>query len=359
MKNDLYVDVIKKNTPKNILHKKIKEVFLKSTENLSWLKKGDKVLLKPALNSPDPYPATTSPDSIKVIHDILVERGAEVIIADQSGIEHVQHSPDKVIGSSKNNFIKSGMGKELEGKFTGIETLGWDKGFYKFKNEKTTSWKDGYYVSKLIKDVDHIINLPRISTHAQAGVTLGFKNFVGVLRQDSRMEFHADGPFFQAFKMYTKKTSDASGIKKCDTFFQKIVEISESVRDKLRLTLFVGTKAQVTFGPDRKVMKGFTSKVVEPDKGLIFASVNQISAEVFAISYIKYLYEKYAGSSKLMQKILVCMNGQIKELGKESVWQNQFITHALKLHPTDKNIKVTNLGNNEIDKEILDNIKIS
>lgn len=348
MKNDLYVSSVDKDDSKNKLHQKIKDVFLESTEDLVWLKKGDKVLLKPALNSPDHYPATTSPDSVRVIHDILVEKGAKVIIADQSGIEHVQHSPQKVIGSSKKNFISSGMGKSIEDKFVGIETLGWDEGFYKFKNKNTSSWKDGFYISKLVKDVDHIINLPRISTHAQAGVTLGYKNFVGILRQDSRAEFHADGPFFQAFKMYTRKTSHSNDMKNCNKFFQKIVEISESVRDKLRLTLFVGTKAQVTFGPDRKVMRGFTSKTVEPEKGLIFASAHEIVAEAFAIAYIKYLYKKYAGNSRLMQKLLICMNGQIKELDKEEVWDNPFITHAQVLHPTSKKINIINIDKSHL-----------
>ena len=30
-------------------------------------------------------------------------------------------------------------------------------------------------------------------THSQAGATLGFKIMVGLLREDSRMEFHANG----------------------------------------------------------------------------------------------------------------------------------------------------------------------
>lgn len=358
MKNDLFVQSVKKDDSKNKLHEAIENVLLKSTDNLGWLKKGDKVLLKPALNSPDRYPATTSPDSVEVVYDVLVARGARVIIADQSGIEHVQHSPREIIGSSKKCFLSSGMGKGLEKDFVALETRGWDKGFKHFKNTKTSSWKNGFYMTNIVDVVDHVINLPRVSTHAQAGVTLGFKNFVGMLRQDSRAEFHADGPFFQAFKMYTRKTSQTHDAKNCNKFFEKIVEISEGVRDKLRLTLFVGTRAQVTFGPDRKVMRGFTSKVVMPETGLVFASANQVSAEAFAIAYIKYLYEKYAGSAKLLQKVLVCANGHIKELNQQSVWDNPSITHALKLHYGQKDLNIINIDNNKITKVLTKDLLI-
>ena len=56
----------------------------------------DIVLLKPALNSPDPYPSTTHPLAIRVVADLLEERGANLVIGDQSRIEHVLHHPKGV-----------------------------------------------------------------------------------------------------------------------------------------------------------------------------------------------------------------------------------------------------------------------
>ena len=42
----------------------IRIIILKATDNLSWLSEGETVLLKPALNSPDPYPFRTGyPDN--------------------------------------------------------------------------------------------------------------------------------------------------------------------------------------------------------------------------------------------------------------------------------------------------------
>ena len=73
----------------------------------------------------------------------------------------------------------------------------------------------------ILKQVDHIILLPRVSRHALAGSTLGLKAAVGWLRDDSRLELHRDAR----------------------SFLEKIVEINDTttLRRKLRLVLTVAT----------------------------------------------------------------------------------------------------------------------
>ncbi len=70
----LYVNGVEPDISKDALAKDIEDLFLKSTNNLDWLSSGDLVLLKPALNSPHPYPSTTHPLAIKVISKILKEK---------------------------------------------------------------------------------------------------------------------------------------------------------------------------------------------------------------------------------------------------------------------------------------------
>lgn len=340
MSDKLVVQGVSKNVSEKELYDAIKNVFLKSTNNLSWLNKGDIVLLKPALNSPDPYPSTTHPLSIKVVHDVLKQRGAKVITADQSGIEHVlQDSSGIQKGSSKDCFEKSGM-FQSEVEFTEIEKRGWNS-FYKFDSP---SWKNGFYISDLIKKADHIINLPRLSTHSQAGVTLGFKSMIGLLREDSRLEFHADGPFWNILKSYAKKSNLKKNYSNENLFFEKMTEISLALKEKLRLTLFTGTQAQTTFGPDKYILSIFKSHVSKPQTGLIFASSNQIATESFAISFLKILYKNIPFYDKIIQKLLIKINGQIKDLEKEKVWENPFIKNALKLR----------LGKKEYSTEYID-----
>jgi uncharacterized protein (DUF362 family) len=66
------------------LARAVKETAQAATD-LSWLGSGDSVLIKPALNSGKPYPATTSPQGIKAMVELLKSKGAgRVIVKDCS-----------------------------------------------------------------------------------------------------------------------------------------------------------------------------------------------------------------------------------------------------------------------------------
>ena len=82
----------------------IHDVLVESPDNFSWLDKGDTILLKPALNSPDPYPATTHPLAIE---NYLKTSGRTWGTRGNRGpvrIERVLHYPGGVIrGNSRSN----------------------------------------------------------------------------------------------------------------------------------------------------------------------------------------------------------------------------------------------------------------
>ena len=52
------------------------------------------------------------------------------------------------------------------------------------------------YVPNLVSDVDHIVNLHRISTHVMSLFTLAIKNWVGIMRPDDRIWMHQLGYLF-------------------------------------------------------------------------------------------------------------------------------------------------------------------
>ena len=159
----VFVEGIERGNDNAALKKVIKDVFLKSTNNLEWLSKGDLVLLKPALNSDNPYPSTTHPLAISVISNILTEKGADVVVGDQSGLGQVVQDDIGVIrGHTRDNFVKSGMGNSEENNFISFESRGWNKGFIHHKSDKTPSWPNGFYATICIEKADHIINLPRL-----------------------------------------------------------------------------------------------------------------------------------------------------------------------------------------------------
>ncbi len=312
----------------------IKKVLLKSTNNLEWLSKGDLVLLKPALNSPNPYPSTTHPLSVKVVKEVLIERGAEVVVGDQSGLNDVLHDSSGVIhGKTQDNYVKSGMGT-IGDRFISFESEGWEEGFIHYQSEHTTSWPKGFYVTRWIKEADHIINLPRLSTHSQAGVTLGFKNMVGILRDDSRMDFHANGPF----NNFIKNEAHGSNLKSVDdgsdTFIEKIVEINDAIKEKLRTTLFVATKAQTTFGPNTNALKIGKLEigkayVVELKPGLVFASNDPVSTESFSIAILKDLRQNLPSLPRLSSGLLLFSNSNVTKLDETLIRDMIFIRHAI------------------------------
>lgn len=335
MKNGtLYVNGIEPDATENSVLSNIEDVFLKSTDNLGWLSSGELVLLKPALNSSNPYPSTTHPLALHVISKILTENGARVVVGDQSGIRSVLHHPGGVIrGKTEDNYIKSGMGTGNED-FISFEREGWDDGFFHHISSRTPSWPDGFHMTRWIQKADHIISLPRVSTHTQAGATFGFKNMVGCLREDSRLEFHANGPynFFienDARGSSLKSVNDHSG-----TFFEKIVEISDAVRDKLRLTLFVATKAQTTFGPDSQSLeigklKIGRAHVMDLKPGLVFASSDQVATESFALATLKHLRKSLPILPKLYERLILFSNNNTIKVDEIPVKDHPYIKHSV------------------------------
>ncbi len=313
----------------------IEAALLEATDDLAWLSPGDKVLLKPAMNSGDPYPATTHPQSLVSVARVLEQRGAEVIVGDKPGVAYVlcdEHGSYKKPSSVF--FDRCGMNC-ANLRFVGFEERGWNDGYYKY-DAPGTSWPDGFWLTRWVDDVDHVINLPRLSSHAQSGVTLGFKSFVGLLRDDSRMCFHANGPYHTAIRAASLRADLDTSDDGADAFFDKITDISLATTDKLRCTLFTATKAQVTFGPDRYSVSFagtgiLPARVETPETGLVFASADQVAAEVTAIAFLTMLHERAPLLVRMQERVLHALNTAIGRLGTYGPWDHPFIRRAIEV----------------------------
>jgi uncharacterized protein (DUF362 family) len=237
-------------------------VAAETATDFSWLSKGDSVLIKPVLNSGNPYPATTSPTGIRAMVALLKEKGAgRVIVSDMSGIEHVRLTPDKLTGSSRELMKNSGMAKAVEesgAEFYFPEEEGWDA-FFEDGPASGSNWKAGITMPKIIKEVDHLVLMPRCSRHLLAGSTLGMKAAVGYWRTDSRLEYHHDAKTFQ------EKTAEANTVS--------------SLLEKQRLVLTTATQALATSGPD----EGY---ITEPDNGLVFGSESIVAHDMISLAWL-------------------------------------------------------------------------
>ncbi len=237
---------------------------LESASDFSWLAKGDKVLVKLALNSGNVFPATSDPWMLRGTINFLKEKGAgEVLVGDQSGVRDVFWTKTQKEGSSRKLCGSAGLLQIINE--TGAIPVFFEESGYDSYFETSASgphhWKSSIWLPNVLKQVDHIVYLPRVSSHVMGDLTAAFKLAVGFLREDSRRDFHSGGEDFYAM-------------------YEEINEAPE-IKSKLRLTVTSGRLVQSTFGPD-------SGNVSEPDYGLIFASEDLLVNELLAYAWLQW-----------------------------------------------------------------------
>jgi len=230
--------------------------------DFSWLSKGDSVFIKPALNSGYPYPATTSPVAIGAMVALLKDKGAgRVVLGDMSGIEHVKLTPKGLSGSTRELMKRCGMARaaqEAGAELHFFEQAGW-QAFYEDLPVAGSHWKKGLMMPAILKEMDHIVLMPRCGRHTLAGSTLGLKAAVGYWRTDTRLEYHKFAATFH------EKTAEANTVS--------------TLLNKQRLVVSAADKMLTTYGPD----KGF---VIEPLTGLAIASRSVVAHDMVSLAWL-------------------------------------------------------------------------
>src|SRR4029450_6183189 len=162
-------------------------------DHLPWLSRGDSVFIKVAANSGNPYPATTDPIAVRAMVELLRARGAgRVIVGDMSGVQVVRFWKDGLRGSSRTLMTENGVAPaadEAGAELHAFEEAGWD-GFFDERPTVTGSWTGPVMLPAILREVDHVVLMPRCSRHVLAGSTLALKSAVGWWRHDARLEEH-------------------------------------------------------------------------------------------------------------------------------------------------------------------------
>jgi uncharacterized protein (DUF362 family) len=233
-----------------------------ATTDFSWLSRGDSVFIKPALNSGNNYPATTSPVGIRAIVELLRDRGAgRIVLGDMSGVEHLKFRPDGTSGSTRSLMERCGMAQaalEAGAELHFFEESDWGA-FYEDLPPSGSHWTKGLMMPMILKEMDHIVLMPRCARHALAGSTLGLKAVVGYWRTDTRLEYH------KASESLYEKTAEGNAV--------------ESLITKQRLVISVANKILTTYGPD----KGY---VLEPETGLVIASESVVAHDMVSLAWL-------------------------------------------------------------------------
>jgi len=150
---------------------------------------GSTVLIKPNLVAPRPSEtgATTDPRICRTIADMVRECGARPIIAESSFVGLDTEEVIKVAGYDR---LREDGYEVVNLKEKGTKTV-------------TVPVPQGVAISevslpKLVVDADAIINVPKMKTHDQSGVTLAVKNMKGVLPDVWKRRFHHTYGVFQS-----------------------------------------------------------------------------------------------------------------------------------------------------------------
>ena len=233
-----------------------------AVDDLAWLGRGDTVLIKPVCNSGNAYPATTDPLALRAMIGLLRERGAgRVLVADMSGVQSVRFSKDELRGSTRALMQSNGMLRAVEdagGEIYAFEEHGWDSFFDDYPTA-VGSWSGPILMPNVLREVDHVVLMPRCARHLLAGSTLGMKAAVGWWRHDARREYHHDAATLH------EKTADANTVP--------------SLTSRLRLVLSSATQVLTTFGPDN-------GEVVTPSSGLVMASSSLVAHDMASLAWL-------------------------------------------------------------------------
>jgi uncharacterized protein (DUF362 family) len=215
---------------------------------MGFIAAGERVLVKPNVNSGLPHPATTNPEVVAEVVRLALAAGAgEVIVGDRS------HFAD----DSMTNLQDSGIAAAALAAGARVVDLE-DEGWTVVTPPEAISWPSGFGVSTLALAVDHVISLPVVKTHVGSVFTLSLKNQVGMLRPDDRLSgLHSGGG--------SPKNA-------------RIAEINLAIAPSL--IVLDATRAFVSGGPNTGVVR---------DVGMVIAARDRIACDVTGLALLKSL----------------------------------------------------------------------
>ena len=203
--------------------------------------RGDRVLVKPNFNSPDPFPAATDLAFLQVVIELILEADAKVTIGESSG---------GVWRPTRKVFNQLGV-PELARRL-GVELIAFE--------DRPDDWVqiriNGDYLSRVIMprsayEADKMVYLPCMKTHTLGAFSGAIKLAFGFVAPGQRRSFHLGH------------------------LQEKLAEVSLCWQPDL--IVMDGRKAFVSGGPDK-------GQLVEP--GLVLASGDLIAIDVEAMRVI-------------------------------------------------------------------------
>lgn len=174
------------------LKEKIEQLFEPLGGLKRFCKSGDRVFLKPNLLMPKtPESAVlTNPAIILALVELLKDHGCQIGIGDSPGI-----------GSAEAVLRKLGIFEDLTR--CGVKIIEFEKAVSWRQFDKAPAFERRFHNLELageLLEYDHVINLPKLKSHGQMGITLATKNLFGCVVGHAKGRWHfIAGRDLQAF----------------------------------------------------------------------------------------------------------------------------------------------------------------
>jgi uncharacterized protein (DUF362 family) len=282
--------------------------------DFSWLSAGDSVFIKVACNSGNPHPAVTSPQAVRGMVAELLARGAgRVVVGDKAGVEWVTlFAGEQRMSSTQQMMQNNGLLQAIEE--SGAEAhffddQGFDAGYFQATPPAQNNWPRGLWLPNIVKQVDHIIYMPRLGYHQLAGCTLGLKCAVGWLRDDSRHDMHVDAANF-----YAKYTE---------------VSYASEIRDRYRMTVSLSEQLLLHNGPD-------TGTVYTAQPPIVIASGNIANHDAVAVGTLLYYASITPGAAGYSAATASMLNTMFPAIVPG--WSSSASSSALVAHAFEQNV---------------------
>ncbi len=184
MQGNLYTENGKSLVGKATVSGDLKESIDRAVGLIGGFKKvindGDIVTIKPNLNTADPYPASTAPDFLKALGELILENGASKIrVVDSSTLRVPARETAQRIGLFE-------VIDALDGELIFLEEHDW----VKVKFPRGQYMKSGALGGPIVNPGTLVV-APCLKTHRLARFTGAMKIFVGWLRKRDRLLMHA------------------------------------------------------------------------------------------------------------------------------------------------------------------------
>ncbi len=259
----------------------VKDSVVKAFDCLGGVKKfirpGMKVLIKPNLVMPKKpgEAATTHPIVVQAICEQVISAGADVLIAD---------SPGGFYNRGILKAVYSSCGYTKVAQRTGAK-LNYDTSTYETTCDNGKILRRFTFIHP-VREVDFIVNVPKLKTHGMMLYTGAVKNLFGLIPGALKAEYH--------FKM-----------NKAEDFSDLLVDICECI--KPQLSVMDAVEAMEGKGPTA----GNPRQV-----GLILAGVNPHALDVVAAGLIGLEPEKVFTLASALERNLIGRLEEIEILGE-------------------------------------------